>query len=137
MHPPIALLLVCGLWFTGSAAMAQHDLIAGATSVYIIAEIEVHDKERYEEYRKQVAPLIDRHNGRYLVRSGAATFGNDPAIPIASPEGNWLPDRIIVIEFPSRTHLERFVADPAYKTVASIRQAAATTRTIVVDGLEP
>ena len=137
MHPAIALLLVCGPWFTGPAAIAQQDTTAGTTSVYIIAEIDVHDKERYDDYRKQVAPLIARHGGRYLVRSGAATFGNDPSLPIVSPEGNWLPDRIIVLEFPSRAQLEMFVTDPEYKTVAAIRQAAATTRSIVADGYVP
>jgi uncharacterized protein (DUF1330 family) len=137
MKRSIMLLLVCGMLFSGPGALAQQDTTAGATSVYIIAEIDVHDKERYEDYRKQVAPLIARHGGRYLVRSGAASFGTEPSEAIVSPEGNWLPDRIIVLEFPSRTHLERFVADPEYKRVAAIRQAAATMRSIVVDGYVP
>jgi uncharacterized protein (DUF1330 family) len=137
MKQAIMLLLVCSMLFTGPAALAQQDTTAGTTSVYIIAEIDVHDKERYEDYRMQVAPLIARHGGRYLVRSGAASFGTEPSVPIVSPEGNWLPDRIIVLEFPSRTHLERFVADPEYKRVAAIRQAAATMRSIVVDGYVP
>ncbi len=105
--------------------------------VYIITEIDVNDKERYEDYRKQVAPLIARHGGRYLVRSGAANFGNDVSVPIVSPEGNWLPDRIIVLEFPSRAHLVGFVGDPDHKAVAAIRQGAATTRSIVADGYLP
>ena len=137
MKRSIMLLLVCGMLFSGPGALAQQDTTAGTTSVYIIAEIDVHDKERYEDYRMLVAPLIARHGGRYLVRSGAASFGAEPSVPIVSPEGNWLPDRIIVLEFPSRTHLERFVADPEYKRVAAIRQAAATTRSIVVDGYVP
>jgi uncharacterized protein (DUF1330 family) len=105
--------------------------------VYFIAEIEVHDMERYEDYRVQVAPLIARHGGRYLVRSGATNFGKEPSAGIISPEGNWLPDRIIVLEFPSRAQLEIFVADPEYKSVAAIRQAAATTRSIVANGYMP
>ncbi len=137
MNQTLNLLLVCGLLFSGPPAHAQQDPSAEARSVYIITEIDVHDPDRYEDYRKQVALLIEQHGGRYLVRSGATSLGNEPAARIVSPEGNWLPDRIIVLEFPSRTHLERFVTDPEYKRVAAIRQAAATTRSIVVEGYVP
>lgn len=137
MNHTLNLLLVCGLLFSGPNAHAQQDPSAEARPVYIITEIDVHEPDRYEDYRKQVALLIEQHGGRYLVRSGATSLGSEPAAGIVSPEGNWLPDRIIVLEFPSRAHLERFVADPEYKRVAAIRQAAATTRSIVVDGYVP
>lgn len=137
MHNAINLLLSCGLLFSGSDVHAQQDPVAGTRPVYTIAEIQVHDPDTYEDYRGQVAPLIERHGGRYLVRSGAAAFGKEPSAGIVSPEGSWLPDRIIVLEFPSRAHLDRFVSDPEYKRVAAIRQAAATTRSIVVEGYVP
>lgn len=137
MRNTISILLLCGLCLAGPAAIAQQEPAMETGPVYFIAEIEVHDMERYEDYRVQVAPLIARHGGRYLVRSGAANFGKEPSAGIISPEGNWLPDRIIVLEFPSRAQLEMFVADPDYKSVAAIRQAAATTRSIVADGYKP
>src|SRR4029077_3195245 len=37
---------------------------------YLIANISVRDSKGFEEYRKQVAPLIARFKGRYLVRGG-------------------------------------------------------------------
>jgi len=132
-----SLLLVLGPLISGPVVVAQQDTVAATAAVYIIAEIDVHDPDRYEAYREQVAPLIAQHGGRYLVRSGATSFGKEPAAGIASPEGNWLPDRIIVLEFPSRAHLERFVTDPEHKRVAAIRQAAATTRSIVAEGYVP
>ena len=33
-------------------------------SAYLIAEIEVTDPETYEEYRRQVAPTVERYGGR-------------------------------------------------------------------------
>jgi uncharacterized protein (DUF1330 family) len=121
----IPLLLACTL--------AAADEPAGRKA-YVILEITVHDPEMYGKYREAIAPVIARHGGRYLVRSGAKSFDKDPATRLVSPEGEWYPDRIIVLEFDSRAQLQAFVESAENKAIAPLRHGSATTRSVVVDG---
>jgi len=45
---------------------------------YLIANIDVKDRAMFEKYRQQVAPLIEKFGGRYLVR--AATCATSKVI---------------------------------------------------------
>ena len=58
---------------------------------YVIVEIEIHDPIEYEEYKKLTPASIAAYDGKFVVR-GAQT---------ESLEGNWNPQRIVVLEFPS------------------------------------
>jgi uncharacterized protein (DUF1330 family) len=60
-------------------------------AAYVIVDVDVHDPDAYEEYRRQTPATIDAYGGRFLVRGGATSV----------LEGNWTPKRVIVIEFPS------------------------------------
>ena len=40
-------------------------------AAYLLVEIEIIDREVFEEYRKLVTPMIESFGGRYLVRGGA------------------------------------------------------------------
>ena len=37
---------------------------------YVIADIDVHDPENYEEYKKTATPTATEFGGRYIVRGG-------------------------------------------------------------------
>lgn len=93
-------------------------------STYLIADIEVHDKQAYATYVAQVPAFIAKHGGEYAVRGGAAEVR----------EGNWRPHRLVVLRFPTRAAAEAFVNDPDYAPVAAIRHRAATTNMVLVDG---
>ena len=93
-------------------------------NAYIIADIEVHDLDSYQEYIKQAPSYVEKHQGKYLVRAG-----NTEVI-----EGDWQPRRLILLEFPSPENAMAFINDPEYAKVASIRQAAAHTNAVWVEG---
>ena len=57
----------------------------------MIANSEVFDQEQYDIYRAQVLPTVEAHGGRFLVRGG----------PFEVLEGDWQPQRVVTIEFPS------------------------------------
>jgi uncharacterized protein (DUF1330 family) len=57
---------------------------------YVIADIDIHYHETYDEYKRQVLPTIAKFGGRFLVRGG----------PHEVLEGHWHPHRIVVIEVP-------------------------------------
>jgi uncharacterized protein (DUF1330 family) len=60
-------------------------------SAYVIAEIEVTDPAAYEDYRRQVPAVVEKYQGKFIVRGGR----------IESMEGGWSPKRMVVVEFPS------------------------------------
>ena len=96
-------------------------------TAYIIADIEVHDPDRYAEYVRRAPAFIEKHSGRYIVRGG----------PAESIEGDWRPHRLIVIEFPSMENAKAFLADPDYRAVAEIRWSTSTTNLTVAEGYSP
>ncbi len=91
---------------------------------YIIAEVEVTDPDTYATYRAQTPGVIERYGGRFIVRGGNAEL----------LEGDREPARIVVIEFPDVAAARRFYDLPDYQAIIGIRQRAATSRLILVEG---
>jgi uncharacterized protein (DUF1330 family) len=93
-------------------------------AAYLIADITVHDPDGYKAYAADVAALIAKHGGTYLVRGGAVDV----------LEGDWTPARLILVEFPDRGAARRFYEDPAYQPLKRIRTSTSRGHLIVVDG---
>jgi len=94
-------------------------------SAYIIVDIAVHDPEQYKEYVSVAPGFVEKHQGKYIVRGGNVTVA----------EGDWHPERVVVVEFPSKEHAHAFLHDPDYQSVAALRHAATTSNLVVVDGI--
>jgi len=94
-------------------------------SAYLICDVDIHDKERYEAYKREVPAIIARHGGEYLVRGGEHEV----------IEGNWKPVRIVLFKFPNRAAIHAFFADPAYKPLAALRHEIAASCLVAVDGI--
>ncbi|MDP3082632.1 MAG: DUF1330 domain-containing protein [Rubrivivax sp.] len=96
-------------------------------AAYVIADIEVTDAALYDDYRKQVAATITAHGGRFLVRGGAAQL----------LEGERLPQRTVVLEFPDMAHLQTWYASPEYAPLIVLRQRASKGSLMSVEGAPP
>jgi uncharacterized protein (DUF1330 family) len=92
---------------------------------YVLVDATVTDPALYEEYRTVAPAAIARYGGRYLVRGGATTV----------LEGEWQPNRIVVLEFPDADAARRFYDSPEYRAARALRAGAAAMNVIVVDGL--
>ena len=92
--------------------------------VYLIADITVHDAERYREYVENVPALIRKHGGVYRVRGG----------DLQILEGDWSPSRLIVLEFPDRDAALAFHNDPEYEPYRDLRQSISDSNLVIVDG---
>jgi uncharacterized protein (DUF1330 family) len=92
---------------------------------YVIAQIEVTDKDRYDEYRRQVAATIEQYGGRFLVRGGA----------LRTLEGDWQPGRLVVLEFPSTEALQNWYGSAEYGPLITLRQSASTGSLVAVEGI--
>lgn len=91
---------------------------------YLIAQVKVNDDSWIPDYAANVHPIVEKHGGKYLSRSGRIT----------SIEGDECAANLVaVIEFPSLDNLQAFVSDPAYAPYAKARQAATDSQFIAID----
>lgn len=96
-------------------------------AAYFIANITVTDREGYQEYADRAPDTIAEHGGRYIVRGG----GEHQVL-----EGDWQPDRLVVIEFPNREMAMKWYNSPDYQAILLLRQANATGSVVLVDGYD-
>ena len=94
-------------------------------AAYIIAEVEVLDAERYEDYKPLVPPTLAEYGGRIIVRGGAAE----------ALEGEWSPRRVVILEFPSVEKAREWWGSDAYAPAKELRQATSHSRLILVEGV--
>ncbi|MEW6615820.1 MAG: DUF1330 domain-containing protein [Thermodesulfobacteriota bacterium] len=94
-------------------------------SVYFIIESKVIDKDKYAQYIDKVSPIVKKYGGRYHVRGEAI-----------KAFGSWKPERVIVIEFPTKNHVHDWLTSSEYKAIASLREESAETQAILVSGYE-
>lgn len=95
-----------------------------AMKAYLVLDFSVHDLRGFMPYVSAIPAFIEKHGGRYLVRGEA---------PI-SREGDWAPERMVVLEFPSRQSAEAFLADPAAQSLFEMRRRTTESKLILVDG---
>ena len=93
-------------------------------SVYLVVDITVRDLEMYKEYVRKAPSYIEKYGGIYRVRGGE----------VETQEGEWSPQRLVVVEFPTREKAKAFLNDPGYRAVAAIRHQAAITNMVLADG---
>ena len=92
---------------------------------YVIAEAEILDPAKYEEYKKLAPQAIAKYGGRYLARGGQT----------AMLEGGWRPNRMVILEFPSLEAARNFYTSVEYTAARRARAGAATMDIIAVDGV--
>ena len=92
---------------------------------FVIVEIEVHDPEGYESYKSLVPASLDAYDGRFIARGGTTE----------SLEGDWTPERIVLLEFPNLERARQWWNSPEYRDAKAIRMRTAQTRMIATEGL--
>jgi uncharacterized protein (DUF1330 family) len=94
-------------------------------AAYWIGQHAITDAAVFEDYLRQVIPMIERHGGRYLTRAGAHEV----------LEGEWRPNRVVVVEFPDMAALKAWYRSPEYQPLIALRRRAATDLLIAVEGI--
>jgi len=134
MRGKITFIITILLFFGALFIQAQTKDVKAETrpKVFVILDITVNDSIIYEQYRINVEPIIQKYGGKYLVRSGGMAFDKDPDAKVIPVEGNWNPNRLIIIEWNSIEELQKFTNSEEYKKVAVLREKSATTKSIIV-----
>jgi uncharacterized protein (DUF1330 family) len=96
-------------------------------AAYVIVDLTVTDLPAMEEYRKRVPATLTPYGGRFLVRGGAHE----------TVEGDWKPNRVVVLEFPSMDHAKRWYRSEEYREPLAMRLRAGQANMIMVDGVAP
>ena len=95
------------------------------SAAYIIANVRVTNPEQYAEYRRWSTAAFEAHKAEVLVRGGAFEV----------IEGNWVPDRLVVVRFPSVAAAHAFYHSPEYGKARVAREGAAIMRLVIVEGV--
>ena len=92
---------------------------------YVIVDIRIIDPARYEEYKRLAAPTVAAYDGSYVVRGGAAE----------TIEGTRVPNRIVVLKFPSVERARAWWASEEYAPAKALRHETAASEMILVEGV--
>jgi uncharacterized protein (DUF1330 family) len=95
------------------------------SSAYIIANVTVTDPQQYEEYKKWSSAAMQAHGAEVCVRGGK----------VEVIEGDWQPDRLVLLKFPSVEAARSFDASPEYGKARAARQGTAIMRMVLVEGV--
>jgi uncharacterized protein (DUF1330 family) len=93
-------------------------------SAYIIANVSVTDPAQYNEYRRLSSLAMQAHGAEVCVRGGA----------VEVLEGDWQPERVVVLKFPSLEKARAFYASEEYGAARAARHGAAVMRMVLVEG---
>ena len=94
---------------------------------YVVARMTVHDPDKLREYAKLAPPYVERYGGRYFTRGG----------PLTCLEDTRCEDRVVISQWPDKASAEAFFADPEYREIAKIREAASSIKLLIVqDGID-
>ncbi len=93
-------------------------------AVYVIAMIEVTDDGWIPAYAENVHPIVHKHGGKYLSRSGSIT----------TVEGDATSANIMaILEFPSMDAVVAFASDPEYLPYGEARRQGSKSTFHVID----
>jgi uncharacterized protein (DUF1330 family) len=94
-------------------------------AAYAVVNVRVTDSDRYAQYREKAPDTIAQYGGKYLARGGT----------VEVLEGEWNPQRLVVLEFESVERLREWYDSPEYASLKQLRTESTSTEFVVVEGL--
>jgi uncharacterized protein (DUF1330 family) len=91
---------------------------------YLVVDAQSTDPERMVEYRRLSSIAVEKFGARFLVRGGAYDV----------LEGEWRPQRLVVIEFPSLEKAKAFYDSPEYLLARLAREGVSSFDMVLVEG---
>ena len=94
-------------------------------AAYVIANVNIEDPVRYEDYKRMVPATLAPFGGRFIARGAK----------VEVLEGSWHPERLVIVEFPSVEHARRWWNSPEYADARALRQATSTGTLLILEGV--
>jgi uncharacterized protein (DUF1330 family) len=95
-------------------------------AAYWIGAHEIIDPIVFQDYLRQVVPLIERFGGRYLTDTASMQILEKAA---------WRPDRVLIVEFPNRAALDAWYHSPEYRPLLALRQQSCRDLLVVLESV--
>jgi uncharacterized protein (DUF1330 family) len=92
-------------------------------TAYLIGEVTVHDPEAYEAYKVLAPETLAAYGGVYVLRG-------PKIVPL---EGDWDPQRLVIVSFPDTGAAQRWYNSPEYRAARKIREPAAVARMVIAE----
>jgi uncharacterized protein (DUF1330 family) len=97
----------------------------GSMSVYVIAQLWIHDRARYGRYVERFMEVFKNYQGSVLAADSS---------PVVF-EGPWDGNRMVVLSFPDEASFRDWAESPEYQEIAEDRKAGARTVIVMVHGI--
>lgn len=94
-------------------------------AVYALAQLTIHDRDRYQKYVDQFLPTLAPYNGQVLANDEAPTV----------LEGEWPHRKLVLLQFPDEASLIGWAQSDAYQAIVTDRHESATGPVLLVHGL--
>jgi uncharacterized protein (DUF1330 family) len=94
------------------------------SKAYMVVDAKSTDPERMAEYRRLSTIAVEKFGGRFLVRGAAYEI----------LEGQWQPQRLVVIEFESMEKAKAFYDSPEYVAARQARAGVSSFDMVLVEG---
>ncbi|ALT77046.1 DUF1330 domain-containing protein [Paucibacter sp. KCTC 42545] len=95
------------------------------SSAYILANVQVTNPVQYGEYIKFSSQAMQAHGAEVCVRGGK----------VEVLEGDWAPERVVLLKFPSLAAAKAFYESPEYSQARQARAGAAVMRMVLIEGV--
>ena len=93
-------------------------------AVYVVIDAKSTDPERMVEYRRLSTEAVAKAGGRFIVRGGAYEV----------LEGDWHPQRLVVIEFDTKEQAKAYYDSPEYVAARQARAGISSFDMVLVEG---
>ena len=94
-------------------------------AAYIIFDVEVTDPSLAPDYLKLANESLTPFESKTIVHAGA----------VEVLEGDWKPERVVVVEFESMEQARQWYMSPAYTKAKEILRRAASIKVVLVEGV--
>jgi uncharacterized protein (DUF1330 family) len=93
--------------------------------VYVVAQLTIHDRARYDRYAAGFMAVLRQFGGRLLA--------SDESPEVV--EGSWDRHKVVVLSFADRAAYDAFAGSEAYRTIARDRIAGSDGPVLLVHGI--
>jgi len=94
-------------------------------AVYALAQLRIHDAERYGRYMSRFMPVLEKYNGKLLAAD------ENPRVL----EGQWWDrNKVVLMEFADSAAFRAWATSPEYNEIAADRKAGADAVVLLIKG---
>lgn len=95
-------------------------------TAYVIAQISIHDRARYDRYAAGFMPVLAKYGGRLLIADEA------PEVL----QGDWRHHKVVVMGFPDREAALLWFSSPEYQQISIDRLASTDGVALLAGGVD-